>query len=133
MGLDTEYIIETLKQEVPELEAIYLFGSQNSGNTTPDSDIDLAFLTYNSVDNVHRFDIQEKIASKFGRDVDLIDLNSASTVMQHQVIYNGKLLYSRTRNSAEEFEMRVAGLYIDLCDLREPIIENIKESGSIYK
>lgn len=131
-NLDHSKAINILQKRIPGLEAVYLFGSQVTGNIRTDSDIDIAFLTYEDIDNVERWKIQEEIAIEFKQDVDLVDLRKASEVMQFQVVTYGEVIYSSNESKVNEFQARVAWLYLDLCENRAPIIANIKESGSIY-
>ena len=37
-------IVNTLKFEIPELQALYLFGSQSDGTANSKSDVDIAYL-----------------------------------------------------------------------------------------
>jgi len=49
---DKQQMIDTLKQQIPELQALYLFGSQNDGTATKKSDIDIAYLNKNSLSSL---------------------------------------------------------------------------------
>ena len=103
-----------------------------TGHASKQSDIDLAFLTFEKIDNVKRWEIQEELAKQLDSNIDLVDLNAASTVMQFQVVSNGERIFTRDYKKAMNYEDQVHFLYLDLCELRQPIINNIKESGSIY-
>jgi predicted nucleotidyltransferase len=124
--------ILSLREAIPEIEAIYLFGSRAKGQATEHSDVDLAFLSKGSVGNLDRFKIQESLAILLNLDVDLIDLKEASEVMQFQVVSEGKRLFEKNELYVEEYEDKVYYLYLDLCELRQPIIDSIQESGSVY-
>jgi len=136
VNLNKDQIIEKsvsfLRNVIPSLESIYLFGSQVNGHASKQSDIDLAFLTFEKIDNVKRWEIQEKLAKQLDSNIDLVDLNVASTVMQFQVVSNGERIFTRDYKKATNYEDQVYFLYLDLCELRQPIINHIKESGSIY-
>lgn len=43
---DSNVIIETLKREFPELQAVYLFGSYGTPDEKECSDVDIAFWRY---------------------------------------------------------------------------------------
>jgi predicted nucleotidyltransferase len=124
--------IKIITNSFPETEAIYIFGSIAKGAAGENSDIDLAFLSKEKISSVVRFQIQEKIALELNCDVNLIALKEASEVMQFQVVSEGYRIFERNEKAAEEYEDKVYYLYLDLCELRQPIIDNIKESGSIY-
>ena len=55
-------------------------------------------------------------------DVDLVDLLSASTVMQNQVIHHGICIYDAANYSAL-FEMQVMSMYQHLNDERADILQ----------
>lgn len=42
--MDFKLILETLQRAIPSLSAVYVFGSQATGDTGPESDLDLAIL-----------------------------------------------------------------------------------------
>jgi predicted nucleotidyltransferase len=83
-----------LKQRLPNLMAIYLFGSQATGEATATSDLDLAVLVAGRVDPLDLWATAGELADIAGLPVDLLDLRAASTVMQYQVIMKGQCLWS---------------------------------------
>ncbi|HLQ71905.1 MAG TPA: nucleotidyltransferase domain-containing protein [Bacillota bacterium] len=111
---------------------IILFGSSATNRYRKSSDIDLAFLASKSISAYDLFMIGQEIANSLDRDVDLIDLNKASTVMQMEIIYHGKVLYSTDEMKRKEFEMKVFKMYTKLNEERQVVLEAIKESGEIY-
>lgn len=107
---------------LPDSRLIYLFGSQATETANPQSDIDIAVLLSKKLNPIERFEIQEKLASQFKRDVDLVDLLSASTVLQHQVIQSGKLLWGNEEEQTK-FEMQVLSMYQHLNEERSEILK----------
>jgi len=87
-----EQVVEILRESLPDLVAVYRFGSTATGFARSDSDIDLAFLSQSRLDPVDRFNLQERLSTALRRQVDLVDLRTASTVMAIQVIGPGELL-----------------------------------------
>lgn len=114
--------------------AIYLFGSASRNELREDSDIDLGFLTnYDScIDEYSKFMLAQDLADIFKRDVDLVHVNSSSSVFKVQVTYYGKLIYCNDDNKRMFFEMRALKEYVMLNEERKEIIDNIKESGTVY-
>mgnify|MGYP006428546667 CR=1 FL=1 len=127
MDLDLDYIKSFLIEEL-QAELIYLFGSYASGKARDDSDLDLAFLTSEEIDDYQRFLTAQKLASNLNIDVDLIDLTKASTVFKVQII-QGKLLYAENKQQKQKFELLVLKKYARLNEERKEIIEKI-EGGS---
>ncbi|WP_163130334.1 nucleotidyltransferase domain-containing protein [Agarivorans sp. Alg241-V36] len=107
---------------LPQTRLLYLFGSQANNSATAQSDIDLALLLPQKLDPIQRFDLQEELAIKLGSDVDLVDLLSASTVLQHQIIYKGKLLWGEEAEKTR-FEMQVMAMYQKLNQERADILK----------
>lgn len=110
-----------VKDLLPHSKLIYLFGSQANETATSQSDIDLAVLLPNKLDPVERFELQEKLACQLRRDVDLVDLLSASTVFQHQVIQTGTLLWGHAEEQTK-FEMQILSMYQHLNEERSEIL-----------
>jgi predicted nucleotidyltransferase len=115
-------ITQLLIDKLPELQFIYLFGSQAAGNATKNSDIDIAVFCGKKMDGITRWHIQNELADKLGSEVDLIDLLNTSTVMQHQIIYQGKCIYDPQQKSPA-FEMQVISMYQDLNEQRAEILK----------
>jgi predicted nucleotidyltransferase len=107
---------------LPQTRLLYLFGSQANNSATAQSDIDLTLLLPQKLDPIQRFDLQEELAIKLGTDVDLVDLLSASTVLQHQIIYKGKLLWGEEAEKTR-FEMQVMAMYQKLNQERADILK----------
>ena len=72
------------------VNTIYLFGSASRGELRLDSDVDIAFLSDDDIDEYRTFMKAQEIANVFNRDCDLIDLKKTSTVLKAQIIGNGK-------------------------------------------
>lgn len=125
-------IVNLLREQLPDVMAIYLFGSWETSHRRPSSDIDLAIQLTRPADSVELWEVAQKIAALLGTDVDLIDLLKASTVMQAQVISSGKQLYVSDRQANEQFEDQVYGAYVRFNEERKHILEDIKRRGTVY-
>ena len=123
--------IQILKEEFNPI-VIYLFGSAARNELRKDSDIDIAILTDNDIDPYECFMKAQELADVFKRDVDLINLNTSSTVFKAQVVGNGKKVYCSDETKRMYFEMRALKSYAILNEEREVILKKIKERGSIY-
>ena len=124
----TEILIaEFLKDQIPGLIAIYIFGSMADNSATPESDIDIAFLTFRKISAVEKWKIQEELASKLNQDVDLIDLKNATTILRTEVVEKGKLIFSGDSYQVNHFEMTTYSMYADLNESRQDILTNYNE------
>jgi uncharacterized protein len=123
--------IQILKEEFNPI-VIYLFGSAARNELRKDSDIDIAILTDNDIDPYECFLKAQELADVFKRDVDLINLNTSSTVFKAQVVGTGKRIYCSNETKRMYFEMRALKSYAMLNEEREVILKKIKERGSVY-
>ena len=78
-----EPLLTLLRNRLPDLLAVYVFGSQASGEAGPESDLDIAVLSTGPLDQVPLWQLSGELADLVGVPVDLLDLRAASTVMQY--------------------------------------------------
>jgi predicted nucleotidyltransferase len=130
--MDDHALIEHLRKSVPGLIALYRFGSQAKGTVRPDSDIDLAVLARDPIPAMHRFELAQELAIQLYRDVDLVDLRTASTVMRMQVLSTGTCLDAPDEPARREFEMYAYSDYARLNEERREILKRIAERGLVY-
>ncbi len=131
---ETENIVRILKVHFPYVEAIYLFGSQAIGADTQNSDVDVAFFTLHDdvIAPLRVYDAQKELEVFLHKDVDLVHLQSASTVFQFQVITTGIHLYVRNPSFLLQQETLVFSMYQRLNEERKEILNDIVSSGKIY-
>lgn len=125
-------LIEFVRQAIPDFIALYRFGSQANGNIRPESDVDLAVLACHPIPALRRFELAQELAAQLHRDVDLVDLRSASTVMRMQVISTGECLDAPDEAAQREFEMYAYSDYARLNEERREILKRVRASGMIY-
>ena len=130
--MDDHALIEYLRKSVPGLIALYRFGSQAKGTVRPNSDVDLAVLARGPIPNLRRFELAQELAVQLHRDVDLVDLRTASTVMRMQVISTGECLNAPDEPARREFEMYAYSDYARLNEERREILKRISVSGLVY-
>ncbi|QIB26993.1 type VII toxin-antitoxin system MntA family adenylyltransferase antitoxin [Caloranaerobacter azorensis] len=112
---------------------IVIFGSAAKKRLRKDSDVDIAFLSDKYFDDYEIFMISQELADVLNRDVDLIDLNKATTVLKAQIIGNGKIIYSKNDRKVSEYRIRALKEYCLLNEERQVILQKIKERGYIYE
>ena len=124
--------IRIIRGEIPDVIAIYRFGSTVLGPTHGESDIDLAVLAPVPLDPLRRFELQERLAVVLRRNVDLVDLRAASTVMRMQVVSQGVLLRAFDASAQESFEDHTYSAYARLNEERKEILEQVRREGTVY-
>jgi predicted nucleotidyltransferase len=132
LPFDVEAVVRTVRARVDDVVALYLFGSLARGDDHPRSDVDLAVLPRRPLASLARFDLQEELARLLGRDVDLIDLRAATTVLRAQVFTDDVLLYCGDRATRQLFEATALADYARLNEERRGILDDIARRGSVY-
>jgi uncharacterized protein len=72
------------------------------------------------------------LAIQFHRDVDLVDLHSASTVMRMQILSTGTCLIAEGEGARRAFEMYAYSDYARLNEERREILKGITTRGLVY-
>lgn len=124
-------ILQLLQQRLPNLMAVYAFGSQVSGNANKNSDLDLAVLVAGYADVIELWDISSDIAELVNCEVDLLDFRAASTVMQYQILMTGQRLFA-IDSSVGVYEAMVLSQMTALNEARAGVIQDIREEGAVY-
>ena len=124
-------LIHSLQTHIPNLLAIYAFGSRIQGTARPDSDLDLAVLVAGYADPLTLFEVANELADVAGYAVDLLDLRAASTVMQYQIITTGKRWWALDVQAAL-FEASILSEKTALDEARAGLLADIQQRGTVY-
>ena len=124
-------VVKTLTTSLPDCMAVYAFGSQVQGTAGSQSDLDLAVLVAGYADPLQLWDSAGQLADAVGCPVDLLDLRAASTVMQHQILSNGRCLWSNGLE-AGLFECYVFSEKLNLDEARAPLLADIAKTGIVH-
>lgn len=124
--------IKIIKKNISNLIAVYVFGSFAKSVQTKKSDLDLAVLPKEKLNPIFLWELSKKISFKIKRDVDLIDLLDANTVLRFQIINEGELFYCKDKNKCAFFENTTDSMYLDFNYIRKKIIENIIKRKKIF-
>lgn len=128
-------IVQTLLNQIPSLEAIYLFGSQAFDRATDKSDIDLGILLpyENTLSKTQLWEIKQELSWLWKQEVDLISMRDVATTVQVEIIHTGQRLYVKDPQEADAYEALTLSLYQKLNEERAGILQDIQERGSIYE
>jgi len=100
----------------------YLFGSYAQDVAKSSSDIDLAVLLPGHKSSSSEFyqKLITAIRANIGTErFDLLILNNASPSIQYEIINTGKVIYARSEQELEHFEMKTRQKYLDTAYLRK--------------
>jgi predicted nucleotidyltransferase len=125
-------IVAFLKDKITNLEAVILFGSYAKNLADKNSDIDVAFLSKDKIFNLERWQLQEDLASKLNKNIDLINLETATDVLKFQIASQGKVIYAADRQNVENYLDKIYTAYLQLNEDRKGILEDISK-GVYYE
>lgn len=132
LTMDTKNkIVEFLKNKY-EVEFIYLFGSYAKNEGREDSDVDIGIFCNFHIDNYDLFVTASDLSFILKKEVQIIDMKKASTVLNAQIVGYGIVLYQKNEYIHDEFAMKTFSSYAKLNEERKVILDSIKETGSIY-
>ncbi|MCU1737171.1 MULTISPECIES: nucleotidyltransferase domain-containing protein [unclassified Pseudomonas] len=129
--MNIQALLTHLQNHLPDLLAVYLFGSHAQGTAGPDSDVDMAVLLSGQLDPVLLWQLSGDLADIAGAPVDLIDLRAATTVMQYQIVTRGRRLWAKDVQ-AGLFESFILSEKTALDTARAGLLKDIQEEGIVY-
>ena len=129
--MNQQIILKRVQDRLPDLLALYAFGSRIQGQANADSDLDLAVLVTGYADPLLLFDLAGELADAAGCTVDLLDLRAASTVMQYQIITTGVRWWQKDGHEAL-YEVAILSEKTALDEARNALIDDIQRRGSVY-
>ena len=126
-----ENLVAKLQSQLPNLLAVYGFGSRVQGTARLESDLDMAVLVAGHADVVLLWGLAGELADIAGCTVDLLDLRVASTVMQHQIITTGVRWWALDAQAAL-FESAILSQKTALDTARAGLLGDVQKRGSVY-
>lgn len=84
--MNREVLIHILQAHVPNLLAVYAFGSRITGTARPDSDLDLAILVAGYAEPLALFNLAGNLSDIASCSVDLLDLHDAQAALLEAVV-----------------------------------------------
>lgn len=111
----------------PPLRFAMLFGSAVKGVLRADSDIDIAIFPQDpSLPLGAELALQVELTKICGREVDLVRLDQATTLLRWHVVRHGHLLVEPVPSSAARFTAFAAAEYIDFAPAFERAAETFR-------
>ena len=129
--MNRQAILDMLHARVPNLLAVYAFGSRIQGTAQTRSDLDLAVLVAGYAEPLALWELSGDLADLAGCQVDLLDLRAASTVMQHQILTTGERWWAGGGQAAL-YEAAILSEKTELDTARAGLLGDIRKRGSVY-
>lgn len=96
------------------------FGSQLTGATHQTSDLDIGYFSNQKLDYKQEYSLTNQLQKVFpNHKVDLINLGTASPLLQHRACFGGKLLAEVSPHSFAKFQMTAYLKYLETRPLRK--------------
>lgn len=104
--------------EVPEVAAVWVFGSVAKGTAVPGSDVDFAVLLRER--GAHRRlaprllgDLASRLEAAMGCQVDVVMAEAQGPMLCHEILRHGILVYEADRERRIDFESDTTSRYLD--------------------
>lgn len=129
--MNQDALLRILRDRVPDLLAVYAFGSRIQGTAGRDSDLDLAVLVAGYAEPLALWNLAGELADAAGCPVDLLDLRAASTVMQYRIITAGQRWWAKDAQAAL-YEAAILSEKTELDAARAGLLDDIRKRGTVY-
>ncbi len=130
---DHEAIVNTVLKHHSHVQAVYLFGTHCTEHERPASDVDIAVLLpaeeAKQSGSLTWSGLHVALEQLLGKDVDLINLRRAPTVLQKEVVYGGRRVLCADPDTVDQFETLVLSFYQKLNEERAAILAEGLRSG----
>ncbi|MCG5052840.1 MAG: nucleotidyltransferase domain-containing protein [Myxococcales bacterium] len=112
----------------PSLRLALIFGSAATGSLRPDSDLDIAVLPKNpNLSLSDELALQVALTRAARRDVDLIRIDCAPTLLLWEIAKQGIVLHQSTDAESTRFKAEAAAEYIDFAPEYDRAAERFRE------
>lgn len=114
----------------PEFTLAFIFGSFVSGYMSQESDLDIAVFFKEVPDLTIQEELRERLSHEFGKEVDLVVLNTAPPIIKFQILKHG-ILIKKDEREYNSFFTQTIKEYDDLKTIRRETEKNLLQ-GRIY-
>ena len=128
MSTELEIRLAAVLRDHPEIVVAYLFGSRARGAPRKDSDVDVAVIFDAGTDAEARFQLRCRLSTSLAsaagvHRADIVDFEAAAPLLAHEIIRDGRLLFSRDEERRVRVVARQAMRYIDTGPMRRTLDE----------
>ncbi|MCA6586203.1 MAG: nucleotidyltransferase domain-containing protein [Pseudanabaena sp. M051S1SP1A06QC] len=127
-----------IREQVPYLKMLVLFGSRACGDYREDSDWDFAVLYDETLQEsltkdkpygfIEAYSVISKVLGINSDDIDIVDLGNCSEILAHRIARDGVLLYEKNKGLFTSFQKKALMSDIQVQQSRRARIDNIKLS-----
>ena len=115
-----------------DIECIVIFGIYVRESQTPQSDIDIAIKIKGGITKKELNDISKQLEEILKKEVDLIDLDNANSILKYEILYSGMPIYIKNEYYYDLYVIDACNEFLEVNEDRESIINRIIAGGDIY-
>jgi predicted nucleotidyltransferase len=123
---------DTLLAALPDVWAIYVYGSFARGDEWPSSDLDLAVLLPADKQIEDLLGLMSEVSLRTQRDVDLVDLRKVGDVLRREVFEDGRTLFISQPDAVLAWEASAMSRYARHREETRDILEDFRRTGIGY-
>jgi len=112
-------------REHSEVRLAYLFGSQARNEARPDSDVDIGIVVRGQEDLLVDLRLADRLSEAVQKPVDVVVLNRASAILQHEVIRDGMRLFEASPMERRLYELAAFKDYVDAIYFQEQRVRRL--------
>jgi predicted nucleotidyltransferase len=127
-----EAVIRCVRHRLPDVRAIYRYGSSGTERERPDSDVDIAVLPAGPLSPETRLALSADLEAVTGRRVDLVDLLAAPTILRAHIVASGERIFCADERACAVFEDYAFSSYAKFNEERRELVGDILRRGSVY-
>jgi uncharacterized protein len=127
-------LLHHIQSTLPQAQSAWLFGSAARNELRSDSDIDMAVLFEHgqAPDAWALRNLAQELARLVGRNVDLINIQSAPSVLQKEIIEARHRLFAKDVEKTENFELFALSQYRDYNERFATEFAKVAATGKVY-
>ena len=126
VAIDPVAVGRIVEEIFPEALGVWIYGSFAHGRARRDSDLDIAILPDRPLDSWERIERAQDVASRVGRQVDLVDLRKVSPVLRFEVVTRGMRVAARDPYAADVMETASLAMFQRLNEGQREHLARIK-------
>jgi predicted nucleotidyltransferase len=123
---------DTLLAALPDVWAIYVYGSFARGDEWPNSDVDLAVLLPADKQIEDLLGLMSEVSLRTQRDIDLVDLRKVGDVLRREVFEDGRTLFISQPDAVLAWEASAMSRYARHREETRDILEDFRRTGIGY-
>jgi uncharacterized protein len=123
---------DALLETLPEVLAIYVYGSFARGEYWPSSDLDIAVLLPPGQRIPDPLRLISSLSQRAHREIDLVDLRQAGDVLRREVLDSGRVLFQADPEQVLAWEASALTRYGHYREEVRDILEDFRRTGVGY-